>query len=87
MLKHQVPPRQIQGKSNTIKIIASMKNRRENGTRALFFGSNPHSNGQLACLCVEYRCVDNIMPSDFCKMFIVNSTFHLHDTRIKNKLH
>lgn len=31
--------------SNTIKIIASRKNRRENGIRAVFFGSNPHSNG------------------------------------------
>ena len=33
-----------------------------------------------------YRCVNKIMPSDFCKMFIVNLTFHSHDTRIKNKL-
>lgn len=33
--------------SNTIKIIANMKNRSENGTRALFFGSNPHSNGDV----------------------------------------
>lgn len=31
--------------SNTIKIRASRKNRRENGIRAVFFGSNPHSNG------------------------------------------
>lgn len=30
--------------SNTIKIIASRKNRMENGIRAVFFGSNPHSN-------------------------------------------
>jgi hypothetical protein len=33
--------------SNTMKIIANMKNRSENGTRALFFGSNPHSNGEV----------------------------------------
>lgn len=33
--------------SNTIKIIANMKNRKENGIRALFFGSNPHSNGDV----------------------------------------
>jgi hypothetical protein len=33
--------------SNTIKIIASIKNRKENGTRALFFGSNPHSKGDV----------------------------------------
>lgn len=31
--------------SNTIKMIASKKNRIENGIRALWFGSNPHSNG------------------------------------------
>ena len=32
--------------SNTIKIIASRKNRIENGIRALWLGSNPHSNGE-----------------------------------------
>lgn len=32
--------------SNTIKIIASKKNRMENGIRALWFGSNPHSKGE-----------------------------------------
>jgi hypothetical protein len=32
--------------SNTIKIIARRKNRIENGTRALWFGSNPHSKGE-----------------------------------------
>lgn len=32
--------------SNTIKIIASRKNRIENGIRAVFLGSNPHSNGE-----------------------------------------
>ena len=31
--------------SKTMKIIASKKNRIENGTRALWFGSNPHSKG------------------------------------------
>lgn len=31
--------------SNTMKIIAKRKNRMENGIRALWFGSNPHSNG------------------------------------------
>jgi len=30
----------------TIKIIANKKNRIENGTRALWFGSNPHSKGE-----------------------------------------
>lgn len=29
--------------SNTMKIIANRKNRIENGIRAVFFGSNPHS--------------------------------------------
>lgn len=32
--------------SNTKKITASRKNRMENGRRALFFGSNPHSKGE-----------------------------------------
>lgn len=31
--------------SNTIKIMASRKNRIENGIRAVLLGSNPHSNG------------------------------------------
>ena len=31
--------------SNTIKITANIKNRVENGMRAEFIGSNPHSNG------------------------------------------
>ena len=31
--------------SNTKKITAKRKNRRENGIRAEFFGSNPHSKG------------------------------------------
>ena len=33
--------------SKTIKIIANIKNRNENGIRALLFGSNPHSNGDV----------------------------------------
>jgi hypothetical protein len=32
--------------SKTIKIIASKKNRVENGIRAVLLGSNPHSNGE-----------------------------------------
>lgn len=31
--------------SNTMKITASKKNRNENGIRALWLGSNPHSKG------------------------------------------
>ena len=31
--------------SNTIKMIANKKNRIENGIRALWLGSNPHSKG------------------------------------------
>jgi hypothetical protein len=33
--------------SNTIKMMARRKNRREKGSRAEFFGSNPHSNGEV----------------------------------------
>jgi len=33
--------------SNTIKITARRKNRVENGIRAEFRGSNPHSNGDI----------------------------------------
>lgn len=32
--------------SKTMKIIASRKNRVENGIRAVLLGSNPHSNGE-----------------------------------------
>ena len=32
--------------SNTMKIIARRKNRNENGIRAVWFGSNPHSKGE-----------------------------------------
>ena len=33
--------------SNTMKITANIKNRVENGVRAEFIGSNPHSNGEI----------------------------------------
>ena len=33
--------------SNTKKITANKKNRREKGIRAVFLGSNPHSNGDF----------------------------------------
>jgi hypothetical protein len=33
--------------SNTIKITARRKNRVENGMRAEFIGSNPHSKGEI----------------------------------------
>jgi len=33
--------------SNTMKIIARRKNRIENGIRAVWLGSNPHSNGDV----------------------------------------
>jgi hypothetical protein len=33
--------------SKIMKITAIEKNRDENGSRAEFFGSNPHSNGDL----------------------------------------
>lgn len=41
--------------SNTMKIIASKKNRIENGIRALWLGSNPHSNGEDFSRLVEER--------------------------------
>jgi len=33
--------------SNTKKMMASRKNRIENGIRDMWFGSNPHSNGEV----------------------------------------
>lgn len=33
--------------SKTMKIIPKRKKRSENGIRAVFFGSNPHSNGDV----------------------------------------
>jgi len=33
--------------SNTMKMIPRRKKRSENGIRAVFFGSNPHSNGDV----------------------------------------
>jgi hypothetical protein len=33
--------------SNTMKMIANKKKRVENGIRAEFIGSNPHSNGEI----------------------------------------
>jgi hypothetical protein len=41
--------------SNTIKIMLSRKNRMENGIRALFLGSNPHSNGDVFSRSDELR--------------------------------
>lgn len=43
--------------SKTTKIIAKRKNRMENGTRALWFGSNPHSYGDIFSR-GEYICRD-----------------------------
>lgn len=37
------------------KIIAKRKNRRENGSRADFIGSNPHSNGEFFSRSPEVR--------------------------------
>jgi len=41
----------------------------------------------LQLSCFMYRCNDNIMPFNLCKIFAENSKFHSQDTRIKNKLH
>lgn len=45
--------------SNTIKIMAKRKNRMENGTRALWLGSNPHSNGEDFSRSVSVRTARN----------------------------
>lgn len=48
--------------SNTIKMIANRKNRIENGTRALWLGSNPHSNGDDFSRSVDVR-IDSTQDS------------------------
>jgi len=47
--------------SNIRKITTSKKNRVENGNRAEFFGSNPHSNGDLFSRSIEDRCDKQIV--------------------------
>ena len=44
--------------SNTIKIIANKKNRIENGIRALWLGSNPHSKGDDFSRSVRVRTLN-----------------------------
>lgn len=41
--------------------IANKKNRKENGVRAVFFGSNPHSNGEEVS--VETTCREATMKA------------------------
>ena len=43
--------------SNTRKITASKKNRVEKGSRALFFGSKPHSKGDLFSRSLKLRAL------------------------------
>ena len=54
--------------SKILKITAIRKNRDENGSRAEFFGSNPHSNGDLfsrsSLIFFEIRVVSIIMADD-----------------------
>ena len=50
--------------SNTIKIIANRKNRIENGIRAVFFGSNPHSNGVDFSRSSEDRALNKVAASN-----------------------
>lgn len=45
--------------SNTTKMIANKKNRVEKGIRAVWFGSNPHSKGDIFSRSIEDR-VDKI---------------------------
>jgi hypothetical protein len=55
-------------------MTAIRKNRDENGSRAEFFGSNPHSNGDLfsrsSLIFFEIRVVSTIMADDS-KMVII----------------
>jgi len=54
--------------SKIIKITAIKKNREEKGSRAEFFGSNPHSNGELfsrsSFIFFEINVVNTIMAAD-----------------------
>jgi len=54
--------------SKIIKITAIRKNRDENGSHAEFFGSNPHSNGDLfsrsSLIFFEIKVVNTIMAAD-----------------------
>ena len=54
--------------SKIMKITAIKKNRDEKGSRAQFFGSNPHSNGDLfsrsSFIFLEISVVNTIMAAD-----------------------
>lgn len=54
--------------SKIMKITAIRKNRDEKGSRAEFFGSNPHSNGDLfsrsSFIFFEISVVNTIMAAD-----------------------
>ena len=54
--------------SKIMKITAIRKKRDENGSRAEFFGSKPHSNGDLfsrsSLIFFEISVVNNIMAED-----------------------
>ena len=58
--------------SKFMKITAIRKNRDENGSRAKFFGSNPHSNGDLfsrsSLIFLEIRVVST--KPQFAKTFL-----------------
>lgn len=57
--------------SNTMKITASRKNRVENGIRAEFIGSNPHSNGDVFSRSFDdriYRILANTRITNGTKM-------------------
>lgn len=54
--------------SNTIKMIAKRKNRRENGIRALWLGSNPHSKGDVFSRVVWVGRVDKIHAAEYTRI-------------------
>lgn len=45
--------------SNTTKMIPNRKKRKEKGTRAEFFGSNPHSNAEAFSRSLLFRHIKN----------------------------
>lgn len=47
--------------SNTMKIIARRKNRNEKGIRAEWFGSKPHSNGDIFSRSSDERDDSNVV--------------------------
>jgi len=41
----------------------------------------------IITLAVFYRCMNALLPNDFCHMFIKNADLHLYETRIRDTVH